>query len=367
MSELRRFFKNTEVHIGKDFQAETPFYFDSLRNAFSHYFSTYQDQKEIIHLIIDSANWDQEKFSSARLHHNISHAILAFHRFFELYIKEVLRSVNPYLAVKFLEREEELFLFLDQKLPPEQIKTVEFAESMKRLKYAFKYFDNSTETYRKVLNPVSFLNDKEAVDSLEMLAEWRNRIMHNGATYPGFFAFEYLITQRLISLVVKIIDSKDHKDKFIPHYFVTPSGFDLVRSLQAIRFHYKDFANEEKKKDLRSIFFYIAHLKEMGRSNLTQDFYRIKNKDYRELQYDNPIGRTERFAEAEKNHPEFHQLNKCNCCKAKSQVVYRKHFKDFFTQQQDFVSWLRCFNCDYSINERIGDPYSFGLADHLVF
>ena len=124
--------------------------------------------------------------------YNVVFSILGFHRFFELLMKDILRRINPFLAVKFLEKEEELFKFLDNKLNADEIKTIENAETIKRFKQAFKHYDKTSEIYLEHLKDYEFLTTKESYETLEMLAEWRNRIMHNGTTLPNLFAFEYL-------------------------------------------------------------------------------------------------------------------------------------------------------------------------------
>lgn len=367
MDDLKTFFKTNEVKIGRDYIVGTPLYYDSLRSAFSHYFSTFLDQKNVLHLTIETNDWTKETFSSAVLHYNLSQSILSFHRFFELFIKDVLRSINPYLAVKFLEKEEELFLFFDGNLSADQIKTIEFAESLKRLKQAFKSLDKESELYIEKLKKWEFINEKKAIAALDILSDWRNRIMHNGNTYPNQFAYEYLITQEIIPLIKTIMDLEKRAIDFEPHYFVTPTGIDLITSLKDVKFDYKDGSNRRKRNEIGDILLYINHLKELGRASMTQDFYRRDNKDYKELDYKNPKERAERFAEAERNHSEFYSLNTCNCCGVKSQVVYRRIYWNLFRKCDDFKSWLRCFNCDYSVGSNIGDPFIFSLSDKRIF
>lgn len=367
MNELQKFFKENEVKIGIDYTLGTPLYYDSLRSGFFHYFSTYLDHKNLLPLILDSYDWTKDTLSHSALEYNLSQSILSFHRFFELFLKDVLRKINPYLAVKFIEKTEDLFEFLDGDLPAENIKSIEFGEALKRFRQAYQKYLVGSDVYESYLKDIHFLYEKSAKEALEVLSEWRNRIMHNGSTFPNLFAYEYLITQRIIPLIYRIVDLEKKKSNFEPHYFATLSGIETVKELTNISFNHNDSKNTKEQENLRFKFYKIAHLKELGRASFTQDFYRRKDRDYKEPKYNSPIERAERFAQAEKAmNQECCAINTCNCCNAKSQVVYRREFIDL-NNQKDFSMWLRCFNCDYTIALNLYDPKHFGLSVEPLF
>src|SRR5688572_24237886 len=91
---------------------------------------------------------------------SIVFTILGFHRFFELLLKDVLRRINPFLAVKMFEKEEEVFEFIDNRLNPDNVKTIEYSETVKRFKQAYKHYTNS-EVYEKHLKPYEFLTSPQ--------------------------------------------------------------------------------------------------------------------------------------------------------------------------------------------------------------
>ena len=371
MENLRDFFKNNEVKIGKgkDITTTPPIYYSSLKEAFHNYFFTFRYYKDSFHYILDIQTWDKSSlainFSGAN--DNIVFSILGFHRFIELLMKDILRRINPYFAVKFLEREDELFQYFDNKISPDDIKTIEYNEAVKRFKQAFKYYDNTTIIYKIYLKKYEFLLTQRNIETLNILAEWRNRIMHNGMTLPNLFAYEYLVSQRIIPLINEIIKAeKKYLKKYIPYYFETKTGIKIIDEILAVKFEFTDFKDKSKSKSLAFSLLKLVHLKEMGRAAFNNDIVIRKNNSFYEPYYENPNGRIERFAETERNHYEFYDLRDCLCCGIKSLVVYRKPIDIPWTDDK-FISWFKCFNCDYSLKNNIGDPSFFNLSDKPIF
>src|SRR5690606_12329743 len=134
MDKFREFFKNNDVRIceGKDFTPTPPVNYSSLNDAFHNYFLTFRDKKDTFHFILNIQTWERKSlaFNFTGANDNIVFSILGFHRFIELLLKDILRRINPYLAVKFLEKEEELFQFFDNKISADEIKTIEYSETV---------------------------------------------------------------------------------------------------------------------------------------------------------------------------------------------------------------------------------------------
>lgn len=367
MDKLRDFFKNNDVRIGKDFTTTPPVYYSSLNDAFYNYFLTFRDKKDTFHFILDIQSWTRESlaFNFTGANDNIVFSILGFHRFIELLLKDILRRINPYLAVKFIEKEEELFQYLDNKISADEIKTIEYSETFKRFKQAFKHYGKTSDIYSQHLKDYEFLLNQRSIETLNYLAEWRNRIMHNGMTLPNLFAFEYLVSQRLIPLIDEIIKAeKKYLQNYQPHYFQTATGIKLIDEFLAVKFEFTDFEDKSKSRSLAISLLKLGHLKEIGRT--TFNIIIRNNISYYEPYYENPIGRVERFAEVEKQNTDFHNLRECLCCGVKSMVVYRKPIDIPWTEDK-FISWFKCYNCDYSLKNNVGDPNFFNLSDKLIF
>jgi hypothetical protein len=373
MDKLREFFNENNVRVGegKDFTVTPPVYYASLMDAFLNYYSTFRNKRLNFGFLPGIKNWKTANlsFDYTGADESIVFTILGFHRFFELLLKDVLRRINPFLAVKMFEKEDEVFEFIDNRLNPDNVKTIEYGETVKRFKQAYKHYENS-EVYEKHLKPYEFLISPQNSESLSYLAEWRNRIMHNGTTFPNLIAFEYLISQRIIPIIKLVLDAeKPLLDKYDPHYLTSSTGINILDQILGVKFDFMEFSDQKKAYDLAIKILKLQHIKEFGRAASIQLPYLRKNRDFYEHLYENPIGRSERFAASEQQNRSdiFYNLIKCNCCGTKSKVVYRMEYSDLWTDEVKFNTWFKCFHCDYSFLHGTGDPHDFGLADAPIF
>lgn len=296
--------------------------------------------------------------------------ILGFHRFLELFLKDVLRSISPFLAVKFPDSESDTFKFIDGNIEAEDLRTIEGAETLKRIKQAFKQYPKDNCTFTQFLKPFEFLNDTISYEAIERLADYRNRIMHNGYTLPNLFAFEYLISQMVIPLVHEIViaHSRLIQGFKIPYYFKSPKGFDIMEAILNLKISLGDFENTDKPQILVRKIVLLGHLKELLRASYNSNPYLRKNDSYYEYHYQNPVGRSEHFAIAEMTHEDFFSIHPCICCGVKAMVVYRHINEDLlFHIERTFKFWLKCYYCDYNLSDNLGDPYQWKLSPYPVF
>ena len=191
--------------------------------------------------------------------------------------------------------------------------------------------------------------------------------MHNGTTLPNLLAFEYLVSQRLIPIIDKVIKAeKKYLEDYIPHFFITNTGIKIIDEILAVKFDFSDFENKKRQGGLLDSLIKLAHLKELGRCSFNQDLLIRKNISHYEPYYENPIARAEKFAKIEMEHMNFFSLKKCTCCGVESLVIYKKSLDDVETKGA-FISWFKCYNCDYSLNNNVGDPNLFGLSPITLF
>jgi hypothetical protein len=363
------FFKNNEVRIGKgkDFTTTPPLYYQSLDEAFFNYFKSLINYKDTFHLLRDFKSLGRKGISF-----NFSNTdstvftILGFHRFFELLLKDILKRINPFLSVKFLENEEQVITFLNDELEPDAIKSIEFGEALKRFIKAVNYFkQNSNKKDFEIAQKFEFLIKD---DTLKRLAKWRNRIIHNGNTLPNIYLLDYLISQKVVPLVHKIFDvDKKVLKNYKPHYFETFTGIKIIEEILNIKFDYNDFTNDKKSKELALKILRIAHLKELGRATFNIEIHLQSNKLFNDPYYEDPIGRNKRFVESEKSHKSFYSYKKCPCCGCETLVIYRKEIYDIFHKRRDFISWFNCFTCSYSLKNNLFDPHYFGYSQEPLF
>lgn len=363
MDKLTEFFKNNNVQIGKDFTSTTPVYYHSLEEGFEGYFNTFSTLRNKYDLLLDFKNHTRVFLAFNFLDEgNTVTTILGFHRFFELFFKDLLKRINPFLAVKFLPKAEQVVKYLNNELDPDEVNTIEYNESIERLKAILRGLKTAQNNKAvDVLGSFEFLLHDSAQNYLKQLADWRNRIMHNGNTIPNIFALDYLISQGIIPLVKKIIDiEKNNWNGYFPYYLLTPTGIKILDNILNVKFNYNDFSNQSKFEDLTLNFLFLAHLKELGRACKNYVPSLRGNVNFLAPYYENPIGQFERFAESERAHPDFYNLSSCPCCGNKTLVVYRKTV-------DPLVAWFKCYACDYSIKDNVGDPYSFGISASNIF
>jgi hypothetical protein len=371
MSYFDNFFNEHEVRIGKDYTSNTPVYIHSLHEGFSNYFETFKTKRDLFHISLDFNNLSRENIAfSLTDSESTTLAILGFHRFFELFIKDILRRVNHFLPVKFLENEKQVVKYLmNATLKAEEVKTIEYAETIKRFKEINSYSKaNPDNPHKDFISKYEFLLTNESQDFLNKLSVYRNRLMHNGNNLPNIFALDYLVSQGLVPIILKIAETeKENWNGYVPHYFETFTGIKIIERISQIKYSFEDFTNNNKHESLRYSLLELGHLKELGRASINFYPFRKSNILFYESYYDNPNGRDERFAESEKSYPNFYDLKSCPCCGIKSLVVYRKEFKDLFTDGMDFISWFKCYACDYSLKNNTGDPYYLGLSKEKLF
>ncbi len=59
-------------------------------------------------------------------------------------------------------------------------------------------------------------------------------------------------------------------------------------------------------------------------------------------------------------------MNNHRCFGVKSLVVYRKSISPILVNEK-FISWFKCYNCDYSLKNNIKDPYFFNFSKSQIF
>jgi hypothetical protein len=363
---IDEFFKENEYKIDEGGRVLTPpIYYQSLNDAFNNYFNTVKNNKDTYHFLLDF----KDKATNSFEFHNLDSAvftILGFHRFFELLLKDILRRINPFLAVKFPEKEKETLNYFNNNLDPEKMETVEFRKAFERFKEAINYHNqNPHKSEYSIVQEFLFLNSG---DTLNRLAKWRNRIMHNGNTIPNVYLLDYLVSQKIIPIIDAVVKAdKGILKNYLPHYFETLTGIKIIDEIIKIKIDFKDFRNESKANELALKILRLAHLKELGRASYTLEYTIKSNISYYAPYYKDPIGRNIRFAEQEKVHESFYANKKCPCCGFETLVVYRKEYDDIFTKKKNFISWFNCFTCTYSLKNNIGDPEYFGYSKEKLF
>ncbi|HXP50897.1 MAG TPA: hypothetical protein VN922_13130 [Bacteroidia bacterium] len=369
------FFKQNETRIGvgKHFEAIPPLYYHSLEMAFANYFLTFSNnQKNYDQDFFDFIKWTNVKnIGSFSFNYNgnskyIVFTILSLHRFFELLLKDILRDTDPFLAVKFFENSKQLIEYLNSDLNAEDVKTIEYDETFKRFTSIIEYCKdnpNLNQKYAHILR-FSFFAECDTIDTLRKLHVWRNRIMHNGNTLPNIYLMDYIMSQKIVPLILRIVNIHQGilKDFKKPFYFETNTGINILEQIDLIKYNYLDFYDKTKQADLAIKYCTLLHLKELGSAGFSLLPFARKNQSFDHPYDEETIKRFERFAEVEERHEAFSHIKRCPCCGLKTLVVYKKT-KNVVVD----ISWVICTACGYSLGTNIGDPFDFKVVAERVF
>lgn len=352
----------TDPDIEQEYEL-LPCYYFSLDDALYRYFRTYNDIMGGYHLRIHSDKWNKnvdvdESFSIE----NITLSLLGFHRYFELFIKDLLRRLDPNLPLK-VQNSANLFEAI-QNHEMTNTQTIEFGEGFERLKYALKNQKKLNFDFDNIqcqLKDFTFLIDGSNIETLTILNSIRNSIMHFGYKIPNVIASDYFICCRLFPLIYKIIQLDVH-DFFKPYYIKTPTGINILDEFLEVKLNYIDFYSDKKEKAFKELM-HIAHLKELGRASFNikdekRQFGNISSPHYQEY-----ISKYEKIALLEKGNANNVSISSCPCCGNKTLVKTRFN-KDSISEIK-FA--LRCSFCDYNINNCIQEPSSYGLTDKNYF
>jgi hypothetical protein len=346
---IDEFYKENEGKIGRDIEFPMPLYYHSLNDAFYNYFKTFRKYKESYDMITNFSVFKEKALTSnySFILENSAMCMLGFHRFFELLLKDLLGRVEPDIAVKY--------------------PNTGFRKAFTLFQEKHKYYKNSKDAKYKIIDDFSFLITD---DNLKLIADYRNRITHNGDTVPNIRFLDYLVTQIIVPLVIKIINEIQRINPDIkPHYYETWTGIKILEEIEKIKFEHSDFDDDQKHEELRWKIILLGHLKELGRARYNLEFTLPKNLSYYEPYYEWPIDRNVRFAESERTHKNFYKIASCPCCGFKTLIVYRKIEKYDWPNPDTVLdfAWCNCVTCTYSIKDNIVDPFYFRITKERLF
>lgn len=366
-----QFYIDNEVRIGKDFEPSQPHYYSSLRSGFKNYFETYLDIKDSV-AFLASFNWERENigFNFKIQYEKVVSTILDFHRFFELFMKSLLQEFNPYLSVKIDSSYKDFLNFIIENQSAEDFRTVEFGETKKRLSELIsRTCDNPKYSY---LNSFKFLFDKES--GIDELSWWRNRLTHNGSKIPNIISLDYLISQKIIPLIYRIIQTeKDiNEHDYKPYYFETETGINIIERILNIKFNKKEFdklLSEERFQDsnTRNKYIELYHLKNLGRANMNYDkFLKINLNTYNEYHRIREKDRL-KLIKFQEQQPEYHKTNKCLCCGNKTLATFKEIEYDPIHKADINLTWCQCLVCDYGVSNKLGNPKDSNITKLDIF
>ncbi len=190
-----------------------------------------------------------------------------------------------------------------------------------------------------------FLLSDDAIETLDSLCYWRNRISHNGKKVLNYVALEYLVSQRVTPLAIEMYKvEKPAMQDYFPKYLRNVFKIQLLDQLvnPNTKFTYNDFCDPKRRVDMQNNLMYFAHVKELGRASFLSPFALFAPGTYDEL-HNKPLReKYEKFVKLETKHKDFYKLLICPCCGTKSLVVYRIEFESIFLKKGELDEKFNC-------------------------
>lgn len=386
---LSDFFKSNETRIGEHYKTSLPPYYDSLRHGLDFFFRTfrsrnyyYQDYAfSFLHPFYEETIGEAKKreadFVSREFtdDDNILLSLVSFQRFFELFSKSVLESIDARLVLKISNSKDFVNLisgsgnFISNK-------RIEAGEALSRIEILFSAQGDILNTLEKdfpnlkeIKANYSFFTNQSHIETIRFLNEWRNRLLHGGTVFPNLRAFDFLISKRVIPIVRQILPTeKAFVESNASFYLTTLTNIDLLKEIEELDFDLEKLDTFPLHENTSYELVKLGHLKELGRANMKMNLFVRMNHASFEYNYRDPLGRGIRFAEAEKVHQNFILINKCPCCGKNSLVLYEETIDDIFNQGKKLhIQWVTCYTCTYHVRMNAGDPFIFGLSEKEVF
>ncbi|MGV3609432.1 MAG: hypothetical protein ACO1N0_00675 [Fluviicola sp.] len=387
INQLTKLAGTNEIRVSSrgQYKHKPEYYYDSLRHAFGYYFNTFQTSNATyddyaLGLTYEFNKKDQIRFLDRD---NTVLTIVAFERFFELFIKDLLRQTSPKLTYTHINtgrgnRAKALIsrirnnTFIPKKHDNKYL-SAPFRDCLDRFYGLIELEreldpDPIVKKFRKIIRKYPFLDSENYRTTMHLLSWYRDRILHNGNKLPSLWFLDYMISQRVIPIVQQIIETRKEELGLAMFYLKTPTGIDLLEHISRIQFDFSDLRQKKQQRRSFILLLYLGHLKELGRANLNMNLFARNNRSTYEYNYHDIKGRGERFACAEEKHPDFEKILVCPCCGVESMVRYRHSYPDLFKKGEiSNIDWVKCYTCDYHIRYNAGDPHFFELSQEEIF
>ncbi|UTW66901.1 hypothetical protein KFE94_01945 [bacterium SCSIO 12643] len=386
--QLRNLSEQYEVRIDNhsDFERTPPFYYDSLKHAFTAYFNTFHTQNASYDYYARGLNNRNIEILKRQLldEDNTVLAIIGFERYFELFLKDLLKQVDSNLIYQVKDNNKNISTLINRiecnKFKLKEIGgkplTIPFRETINRFFGLAELVKNEGKSnliipkFTLMLKQYSFLVSTNNKASLKLLNWYRDRILHNGNRLPSLWLLDYIVTQRFAPIIKDIINTDHKRLGKSMYYLTTVTEIDILKELCSVHFEFSDLQNKPKDNQIFQLLLRIGHLKELGRANLNMNLFVRKNYQAGyEYNYKDPIGRGKRFAQIEKKkHEHAKDIKNCPCCGENSLVLYNEKIDDIFNQgQKKNIQWIKCYTCDYHLRDNADDPFFFNLYPETIF
>lgn len=270
--------------------------------------------------------------------------IFHFHHFFELLTKDVLRTIDPFYAVKIDTKDLRVLKAIrNGDIVEDTIHSVEFETAIQRI------ISLRGEVEAPLLTDVYTPSIKQY--TLDTLNKLRNRAWHRGLFILRYSELDRFIVQNILPLVAEVLDKSHYKGVGGWKYKQTTKlPFDPLEQLI--------IEGQGSNIDYSRVAFYkavgLACYKDKSLGRLGKVYNR---KAYSE----------EEAVELVKGGVEgAEEIRECFVCGKQALVLYRNDDYDVDENNNIFKSWwniykAECQECSLLLYDDVGNPSVFGI------
>jgi len=264
--------------------------------------------------------------------------IFHFHHFFELFLKDLLKTKHPYLALKLSldSRNAELILnIINNRVTPEHVihdNTVEFGLALDRV--------HSLRSNDSVANIIA--QYKGTLEDLNLL---RNRAWHRGLLILRIDALDTFISKNVFPLLLKLMETSNYKGKE-RYWKYNQADLDPIEKIV-----------EHSTENYKALLFFKAY----GNAcyNLPSKF---------NLDLHDTLSKAKAIVDSIPNL----ELHECLVCKESTLLVSTEHDVDTDTEGRPVAAWwnttaAECLNCRFTIYPDVGEPTEYGVGSQLLW
>jgi len=315
--------------------------FLTLRSSLISYFQTSID----LNLLLSDPNLEtmdktqKDKKHGIKYAGNSCNAILHFHHFVELILKDILRSVNVLLAVDASDKPILLYKLIQNEpiseIDKEVLKQIEFKTALDRVIALIKE--------KKLDDSYKFIQDSR--HWLEKINLLRNRISHRGVFILRYNALDELFGKYIFPFIIKITSLPQYNDILMHQLNICNDDINPI----------KDIITEYSKNKIDH--YKIQLLKLLGNASYKNPIISYNNNMFSFI-YDDKIKHAKMIADIYAKKEYYYKIHKCPVCGIDALVPEFDSFEEYNEDGEiinciDYVYKVKCHFCSFELESYI--------------
>ncbi len=270
---------------------------------------------------------------------NSSNAILHFHHFVELILKDILRSINTLLAVDASDKPILLYKLIQNEsiseTDKEGLKQIEFKTALDRVVALIKD--------KKLDDSYKFIQDSQRW--LEKINSLRNRISHRGVFILRYNALDELFGKYIFPFIIKITSLPQYNDILMHQLNMCNDNINPI----------KDIITEYSNNKIDH--YKIQLLKLLGNASYKNPIISYNNNMFSFI-YDNKIKHARLIADIYAKEEHYYKRHTCPVCGIDALVPEFDSYEEYNDDGEiinciDYVYKVKCHFCSFELENYI--------------